>query len=276
MVMKYFYSLLLCCFLLVSCKNEAKKDSEEASKPADSGLELNLKTNPKGETLIRELVEKAGGEKRETATVNFDSNPYSYQIIRNCGQFDIERNLINKRGDTVVLKLGNLDITKTINQKIQKLSDTTAARLKQNLRSKIYFTEIPFGLNAPGIRKKFLGEEEIDGKSFAKVKIAFIENRGSKPFLDQYVFWVDQESKTLTYLATTIDGDQNNLQFRKVENPRVLKGIRFVDYQVYQPEKHQTIALRDLAQAFEKGELKRINTDKITNIEVEISERDCD
>lgn len=274
--MKHFFMLLAITFMLVSCKNDTKSKSETHQQTSKKQQKPMLKSNAKGIAIIKDVVEKVGGKKYETATVTYNFRGDTYQIERNCGEFEFKRTAKTEKGQTVVNQLNNAGFKQFIDKREQTLADSTASSLENTLNSINYFVEIPFGLNAKAVHKKYLGEESIDGKDYTKIKVAFAEEGGGEDYQDEYMYWIDPKENTISYLAYSF---QNNggggLRLRKAYNPRTVNGIRFVDYENYAPKKGVSIKLENLVKALQNDKLKKVSDIEISNISVKIRDRNC-
>lgn len=277
--MKYFLTLLTLGFLFVSCKNDSKKQVETKPKTKSETTKKQHKpsfeSNAEGKAIIKETVKAAGGKKYETATITYDFRDEAYKIERNCGEFEFKHTTKNDKGQTVVDRLDNTGFTRFVDKRQKNLADTTANNLRNSLNSVNYFVELPFGLNANAVHKKYLGDEEINGETYSKIKVAFSQEGGGEDHEDIYMYWIDPKQKTIAYFAYSFEVNGGGMRFRKAHNPRTVGGIRFVDYENYAPKEKGSVAIEDVGKAFENDKLKKVSDVEINNVKVSIRDRNC-
>src|SRR5690625_2791700 len=275
--MRTLHLIFIFAFLFISCKNESnKQDDDDGNKVAYNVPEVSITSNAKGEGIIRALEEKSGREHRETASVLYSYNNQNYRIERNCGWFEFKQDL-SESGSDEVLKIDNMEDIQLINERPRRdLADTTKLCLIKNLKKKLFFLELPFGLNSPTVQKEFLKTQEIKGKSLAELKVELIEDNYDQAYLVESVFWVDEKADEIIYLAVKYGEDRKSVEFLKPINKRMIKGMQFQDYEVYRPRKNKDYALVELAKAFEKDKLKKVKNIEYKNIRVSLRENKCD
>ena len=130
-----------------------------------------------------------------------------------------------------------------------------------------YFSVLPFGLNDAAVKKKLLTESSIHSTKYYKVQISFSEDGGGEDFEDVFVYWIHKENFTIAYMAYSFHVNEGGVRFRAAKNERIINGIRFVDYDNYQP-KNALYTLENLDKAFENGELEKISEINLETIQV--------
>src|SRR5690606_31656644 len=149
-----------------------------------------------------------------------------------------------------------------------ELPDTTATKYANSVNSVHYFVRLPQGLNDKAVNKELLEPESIGGKQYHKIKVTFDQEGGGDDFQDTYLYWIDVETFEVDYLAYDFHVNGGGQRFRKAYNPRMLEGIRFVDYENYLPPQKGT-SLMDIGQLFDRGKLKLLSKIELTDITVE-------
>jgi len=239
--MKYIPLIFL--FLFLSCN---QKDTELTA-----------------QEIIDRTIEAAGGNLYENAEVTFTFRNIIYKSVRQNGQFSLQRIL----PDT----LNTLDIlTNEGFYRIQKnervsLADSIAFRYMESVNSVHYFNQLPYGLNDDAVNKKLLPPVSIKGKDYFKVEVTFSEEGGGVDFEDVFLYWISKDDFTIDYLAYQFFTNDGGIRFRESYNPRVIEGIRFVDYKNFRPE-HNDIDFYKVDELYEAGkliELSLIEKDKI-------------
>lgn len=272
--MKKIITLLLLIVTLIACKNDPKPEKVEAQEeksnkmppPQDGG---------KGAQIMNTVIDSAGGNRYETATIEFKFRDAIYKSTRNCGMFELSRKKQDSSGNETLGTVNNIGFTYYKNGEEEILADTTANNYKNSINSVHYFVQLPFGLNDPAVRKELVAEDSIQGKAYYEIQVNFAQEGGGEDFEDTYMYWVNKDSYTVDYLAYSYHVNGGGMRFREAINPRTIEGIRFVDYKNFEPKTNTTPALQDLDDLFEKNELELFSTIENKDIKVEVLERNC-
>ncbi len=214
--------------------------------------------------VIDKAIETAGGNLYENAEVTFTFRNIIYKSVRQNGQFSLQRIL----PDT----LNTIDIlTNEGFYRLQKservsLPDSLAFRYMESVNSVHYFNQLPFGLNDAAVNKKLLPQVSIKGKDYYKVEVTFSEVGGGVDFEDVFLYWISKDDFTVDYLAYQFFTNDGGIRFRESYNPRVIEGIRFVDYKNFKPEQKDIdfYKIDELFDNDELVELSLIETEKIS------------
>ena len=137
---KYFPFLLL--LLIVSCNT-----SEERSQ---------------AEQIIDAVIEKAGGERYEKASIEFKFRQTRYTSSRNNGQYEFTRNITDTTGTTYFDVLNNDGFTRYHQDQKVEISDSLAGVYSESVNAVHYFVQLPFGLNDEAVIKELVGEDTIN------------------------------------------------------------------------------------------------------------------
>ncbi len=127
--------------------------------------------------------------------------------------------------------------------------------------------QLPHGLNDPAVGKELVGEAEIDGQQYYEVKVTFAKEGGGTDHEDEYMYWIAKEGFTVDYLAYKFYTGKGGIRFRKAYNPRMVNGIRFVDYENYKLEPWEAVDLQNVDELFKTGKLEllsKIETEAIS------------
>lgn len=245
--MKYI-KLLLAVVLFSSCQNETKQITAEE--------------------IINKTIENAGGEKYQRATVEFKFRDHFYKSIRKSGEFYLERTKTDSLG-TVRDVVSNTGYRRFINDTISKVPDSMATRYASSVNSVHYFAHLPYALNDRAVYKQLAGEAEINGEPYHQLKITFQQEGGGVDHHDEFMYWIHKENYTIDYLAYKFLVNDGGIRFRVAFNPRIIEGIRFVDYHNYTIEDFNT-DLAELDELYEAGELKMLSTIETEIINVKL------
>lgn len=238
-----------------------------------SVLSLSCGTSEKkseGEKVIEKSIEASGGENYVNAEIDFTFRNRRYKSKRNGDIFRLERIVKDSTGKTTHDVLSNEGLKRFVNSKAATVPDSMVTRISDGVNSVHYFVQVPFVLNSPAANKELLGEDEVEGETYYEVKVSFREEGGGTDFEDEFLYWIHKENFTVDYLAYRFFTNDGGIRFRKAVNPRVVEGIRFVDYQNYRTEELST-PLRDLDSLYEAGKLEFFSDIQTENISVSIN-----
>ncbi|MDX1760533.1 DUF6503 family protein [Salinimicrobium sp. 3283s] len=238
-----------------------------------SVLSLSCGTSEKkseGEKIIEKSIEASGGENYVNAEIDFTFRNRRYKSKRNGDIFRLERIVKDSAGNTTHDVLSNEGLKRFVNSKAATVPDSMVTRISDGVNSVHYFVQVPFVLNSPAANKELLGEGEVEGETYYEVKVTFREEGGGTDFEDEFLYWIHKENFTVDYLAYRFFTNDGGIRFRKALNPRVVEGIRFVDYQNYKAKEFST-PLRDLDSLYEAGKLEFFSDIQTENISVSIN-----
>lgn len=238
-----------------------------------SVLSLSCGTSVKkseSEKIIGKSIEASGGENYENAEIEFTFRNRRYKSKRNGDMFRLERTVNDSTGKTTHDILSNEGLRRFVNNKAVTVPDSMVTRISDGVNSVHYFVQVPFVLNSPAAIKKLAGEDEIEGEPYYEVEVSFREEGGGTDHHDKFVYWIHKENFTVDYLAYQFFTNNGGIRFRKAVHPRVIEGIRFVDYQNYETDVLST-PLHDLDSLYEEGALKFYSNINTENIDVSIN-----
>jgi hypothetical protein len=243
--MRVIFLFVFVALLLVSCGNSNTSDPQK---------------------IVDKAIAAAGGDKFSDLLVDFDFRDKHYRGMRNNGSFQLERHFSDSLG-RVTDVYTNDNFVRFINDEVANIPDSMAFKYQNSVNSVHYFALLPYGLNDPAVNKYYLGETEINSKTYLKVRITFDEKDGGKDFEDVFVYWFDKETYNLDYLAYSYITDGGGMRFREAYNERIIGGIRFLDYHNYKPlDKTMDPAIAD--SLFLSKQLKLLSSIELKNIQV--------
>lgn len=212
--MRHVLSILL-IVVLISCQQEEKK--------------LNA------QEIINKSIEVSGGILHETATVSFDFRGRKY-ISKIDGNQKVLKRLLHNDSIQLFDILTGEKFQRFQNDTLITLSDSLSRVYSNSVNSVHYFSKLPYGLNDQAVKKELLGEIEIKGAAYYKVKVTFEQDGGGDDFDDTYLYWFNKETFKVDYLAYEFHVDGGGMRFREAYNERYLDGMRFVDYYNSKPK----------------------------------------
>jgi len=229
-------------------------------------------STPKKRTIADEIIDRAieasGGRKYQNCRVEFDFRGRHYVGERKGGKYQYERIFTDSTG-LIRDVMDNLRFKRFRNDAEIAVADTMAAKYSRSVNSVLYFALLPYGLNDPAVNKTYLGEGELAGIKYDKVQVTFDEQGGGEDHEDVFVYWINKENAYIDYFAYSYATDGGGMRFRKANNPRIINGLRFQDYENYKPEDENAIALENMDIAFESKTLTLLSVIETENITVE-------
>lgn len=216
--------------------------------------------------VIRQAIQKQGGEHVANSRIAFDFRDRHYVSDRQGGQFTYERIWQDTSGNDVRDVLTNETFYREINGELTELSAKDSSAYANSTNSVIYFALLPYYLQDAAVRTSYLGKSTIRDQEYHKIKVTFGEDKGGKDYEDQYIYWFHPENFTMDYLAYNYQTDGGGARFREAYNVRTIEGIRFADYINYKP-KTETLEVIRFDELFNNGqleELSRIDTENIS------------
>ncbi|MGI0106586.1 DUF6503 family protein [Salinimicrobium sp. WS361] len=225
----------------------------------------------KADKIIAKAVENAGGEKYEKANIEFRFRKNIYTSTRNNGKFELTRRITDSTNTTYNDILNNQGFRRFQGEEQLSLSDSLSEAYAESVNAVHYFVQLPFRLNDDAVIKELVGQDTINGKVYHEIKVTFEQQGGGVDHEDIYMYWIEKDDFTIDYLAYRFFVNDGGIRFRKAVNPRMVNGIRFVDYENYKTDKLST-PLEELDDMFEKGELIRVSKIENEILKVEIQD----
>lgn len=223
------------------------------------------------EQIIDRVIEKAGGEKYAKANIEFDFRDTRYTSKRDQGQYEFTRNITDSTGTTYYDVLNNHSFTRYRQDEKVEISDSLAGVYAESVNAVHYFVQLPYGLNDAAVLKELVGEDTINNEPYYEIRVTFKQEGGGADHEDEYLYWVNKDELTIDYLAYRFFVNDGGIRFRKAVNPRVVEGMRFVDYENYKTE-DLSVKLENLDELFQKGQLTKVSDIKNEILKVEIQE----
>lgn len=221
----------------------------------------------KAQVIIDKAIAAHGGTNFTGSTVSFEFRDMIYTAIREPDAYTYSRQFINQ-GDTITDLLNNsAEFIRILNGDTVSLHDTTQTKYANSVNSVLYFVQLPYLLNDPAVNKKYQGTTTIAGSTYEVVKVTFDAQGGGEDHQDEYMYWINQNSNMLDYLAYNYQTDGGGVRFREAYNRLERGGIIFQDYINY--EAPMDVPLDKLPELLGKGELKELSRIENENIQVE-------
>ncbi len=220
------------------------------------------------QSIIDRAIEAHGLDNVFDKKIEFDFRERHYTLEREQGKYAYTRSFEDSLGSVRDVLVNSSQFTRFVNGQELELDDEWTGKYLNSVNSVLYFIQLPLTLNDPAAIKKYLGVQNLKGKSYHLLEIRFEEEGGGKDFEDVFLYWFDVESFQMDYLAYSYITDGGGVRFREAINRRNIKGLVFQDYINYKPGDKLT-PLDQLAGLYEKGELLELS--RIENVNVVVN-----
>lgn len=237
-------------FVLLSCEEEKKQLTAQQ--------------------IVDKTIETAGGARYDAASITFTFRDTKFSSHRHNGNFELTRTITDSLGETRDI-LTNLGFERFANETRLILPDSTASKYSNSLNSVHYFVQLPYGLNEAAVKKELVGEAEIGGKKYYEIEVTFSQEGGGLDHEDIYMYWIAQDDFTVDYFAYKFYTGKGGIRFRQAYNPRMVSGLRFVDYKNYKVEPWESVDLQTVDKLFEAGKLELLSEIKTEDVSVVVS-----
>ncbi|EON77653.1 hypothetical protein ADIS_1872 [Lunatimonas lonarensis] len=220
------------------------------------------------ERILNAAIEAHGGRLFEQSMISFDFRDRSYELFKSPDAFRYVRAFTDSTG-SVRDVLDNQGFVRTVNGEPVDLPDERVQAFSNSVNSVAYFAFLPYGLNDEAVFKSYLGETELEGNTYYVVKVTFSEEGGGEDFEDEFLYWVNQETNRIDYLAYLYFTDGGGLRFRKATKQHLVGGLILQDYANYKP-KDKTAHLEDLESLYKERKLELLSEIELQNIRVDL------
>lgn len=265
------YTLILAAFLglVFSGCSSTKKNETNNDEQASTEKKKDNTPKTKEQQIITAVIAQHGGDKYKNAKISFDFRDIHYNYERNGGRYKYERSYKHDSLGQIHDVLTNDSFTRTLNGKETKVTEEWKGKYSNSINSVIYFTFLPFNLNDAAVVKKYLGEVSIKGQPYHQIQVTFKQEGGGEDHSDVYMYWTHKEKNTMDYFAYSYEVNEGGIRFREAFNPRVVKGITFLDYNNYKVK--TGTPFNKIVKHFEAGNLKLLSKIENKNVKVELT-----
>jgi Family of unknown function (DUF6503) len=211
-----------------------------------------------------------GGGNYNNMFIQFDFRDKTYTIKKDGGNFEYTRQFVDETGRKFMDRLNNDGFTRAIDGEVfTGLPEERANAFASSVGSVAYFTLLPYGLNDAAVNKTYIGQVDMDGKTYHKIKVTFDQEGGGEDFTDVYLFWFNTDNFSLDYLAYDYETGDGTMRFRKVSRRNEVGSFKFNDYINYKPVNldFDFMKIDSVFEAAGMEELSRIENENIKIIE---------
>lgn len=224
---------------------------------------------PAAQRIVDRAIEAHGGDHLDGTVIRFDFRDRRFTLRHEDGFFRYERTFPDS---SVRIRdvFDNDGVRREIEGRRVELPDSMRNSVHSGVNSVSYFMLLPFKLNDPAVRKRYLGTGTIGGEPYEKVEITFEQEDGGRDYRDRFVYWFHSDRHTMDYFAYDFEEDGGGTRFREIVRPREVGGILFADHMNYSSELFSAPgdSIEHYDRAFEQGNVRLVSEIRHENIEV--------
>jgi len=223
------------------------------------------------QVIVDKSIEVHGGDRLKNVFLEFDFRTHHYTLEREGSRFTYTRSIQDSIGVIKDVLLNASKFKRYLDDTEVIISTERQAAFTSSVNSVLYFIQLPYPLNDGAVNKEFLGEGEVEGQQYYKIKVTFGKVGGGEDFEDIFCYWINKETFTMDYIAYSYEEETEGIgtRFRKAVNPQRVGGILFQDYINYKPKKELgTPPVEDHDRLFIEGQLEELSKIENTNIQV--------
>lgn len=229
-------------------------------------------TRSEAQKIVDAAIEAHGGKAFEKSKIEFDFRAMHYTIYKSPTAFEYTREFTDSTG-TVKDVLNNDGFVRTVNGvKIDTLTEERVGAFSRSVNSVAYFAFLPYGLNDPAAVKTYLGETELKGKKYDKIKVTFVAEGGGEHFEDEFLYWFGKEDHLMDFMAYSYHTDGGGVRMREVSHVNEVGGIRFQNYLNLKTDDKNT-PVEKMEELYIAGQLEKLSEINLENTEVTVTER---
>lgn len=215
-------------------------------------------------TIINAAIEAHGGNAYENKRIEFDFRQFHLVLDQQGGRFRYERTHRDSANVLIQEVLTNDGLIRTQTGQRQTLDTAQTGKYSRAVNSIAYFVLLPYKLNDPAVLADHVGDSQIDGQAYDKVRVRFQAEGGGKDYQDTFFYWFNKQTHTMDYLAYSEGGPR----FRKAINPQTVGSIRFQDYINYKGDEKDTTSVGSYDQKYNARQLPELSRIEQKNIKV--------
>lgn len=255
----YFFVILIALFTGFSCSEFSEYPENKLTQE---------KQVSRSQQLIQQAIEAHGGDLYKEAHFSFvfRGNRFSFKNSSHNGY--IYTRVLHKGDSVWVDSLKNDKLRRTINGKQIKLSPKEMNTATESINSVIYFATLPHKLSDKAVVSRWVESTPILGKTYQAIEVTFRKEGGGQDFEDRFMYWIEEETSRVDYLAYSYQTNGGGVRFRKAYNSRIVGGILFQDYINFKtPLGTELKELPRLLEAEKLTEISRIETEEVKQIQ---------
>lgn len=219
----------------------------------------------KAEQIAHAAVRAHGGNLADSVKISFRLRDRIYTVTRSGGLFTYTSEHSDSTG-VIRRSLTNEGFTQTLNGVPVPLSAKDSLAGAEAVNSVVYFTLLPAFLKDPAVYIHEDGTDTLAERTYHRLKVTFDPVGGGIDHDDVFLYWIDQETSKMDYLAYSFKVNGGGSRFRKAYNSRRINGIVFQDYENYKGPAPDS--LHHIAHLYKDGRLELLSKVEVTDIAV--------
>ncbi|MFT6679338.1 MAG: hypothetical protein ACJAZG_002016 [Granulosicoccus sp.] len=242
------------------------KRGSEGDKTQPESNKIEMEVMSEGKTLLAKVLKAHGGDKYGSAHFQFVFRENDY-TFKNDGVHFEYRKTFKKDGKEIIDRYSDKLFERHVEGELVDLSDKEKSAYSNSLNSVIYFATLPHKLLDPAVNIQFIGNTEMKGQGYEMLSVTFGQEGGGKDHDDEYLYWINSDSKRIDFLAYNYTVNNGGVRFRSAYNTRNIDGIIFQDYVNYKVV--VGAPLKELLGLFAMDKLEKlsvIETEKVINL----------
>jgi hypothetical protein len=192
---------------------------------------------------IGKMTARHGGELYFGSDITFEARERRYRaVFDSSGAYRYERRA-RIAGQEMVDVLDAAGFRREVDGGRISMSPSDREEAAYSLGQVLFFATFPHHLRYPAIATEFLGLDTLEGRSYYRVGVVFLQTTSGYAPEDRYVCWIHDGEYTLDYLAYSFERHGGGARFFKALTRQEAGGLLFSAYQAYLPPEDS----RDLA-----------------------------
>ena len=222
---------------------------------------------PTAEEIVNKAIKASGTEKLKNAEASFTFRDIDYEYQYRNGNYRYTRIQTDTLGNVIKDVLINSGLNRFINDSMVDLDEKNKGAYTSSVNSVMYFAFLPLWLNDEAVNKTYIGEVEINGNLYHKIKVTFDAEGGGEDHDDVFFYWFDSADYSMDYLAYSYnEKDGKGYRFREAYNAREIGGVVIQDYKNHKPADQVNFDLESIDQEFVDGELELLSLIELEDV----------
>lgn len=221
-------------------------------------------SDAKAQAIVSRAIEVHGGDLFQQRKVSFTFRGKRHTVNQDDKSY-VNSRTFTEDGDEISDILDNGVFKRYINGEDSGKSERQLSRAFEDVNAVSYFAMLPYKLNDGAVVKQYIGQVNIKGETYEKVKVTFQgEGAGDSPD-NVFYYWFNQKTGYMDFLAYNKGGNR----FRSAYNQRVVDGIRFADYVNFSGGDYSNKDISTYDKLFNEDKLKELSRIILEDVKVE-------
>ncbi|MGW8122078.1 DUF6503 family protein [Roseivirga echinicomitans] len=221
---------------------------------------------PTAQQILNAAIQKHGYKPGEALEVEFDFRGDHFNA-RISDKGDVYKRISHENENELEDIVTTNTYIRRVNRKEVRIKNDSLSKIyAADTRSVVYFALLPNAINREVINKRLMPSISIKGEPYFKVEVTYGRNGGGNNFENIFVYWINQNTHAIDYLAYSYYINGGGVRFREAYNQREVDGVLFQDYINYTID--SDFPAHELDYAFQTNQLREISRINLENIQV--------